>query len=261
VGLEPTTGRTEVSLPGEWEVRSAPGGLLPEEVHVWRIRLDIPDWTAQLERGPLSEDEVGCAQRFRFEADRRRFVVCRAAVRAILGAYLDMHPRELVFRAGTYGKPFLDAAVYGTRVCFNVSGSYELALVGVSRGRELGVDVEFLRPLDRVNDIAARHFSSGEQLALRRVPLDARVRAFFTYWTLKEAYLKARGTGLSGSLAEFVVPSALEEPGRVPELFSCRDPERCWTLRRLEPGPGYVGGLAVEGKGCCLRQWEWRASP
>lgn len=260
VGHEPRADQMEALVPGKWEVRSAPVGLLPEEVHVWRIRLDIPNWTAQLQRGPLSEDEVGRARRFRFEADRRRFMVCRAAVRAILGGYLGMDPRELVFGAGTYGKPFLDAALYRTRVCFNVSDSYELALVGVSRERELGVDVEFLRPLDGLDDIAARHFSPREHLALRRVPPEARGRAFFTCWTLKEAYLKACGTGMSGSLAECVVPGALEEPGRVPELFSYRDPERCWTLRRLDPGPGYVGGLAVEGEGYRLRQWEWHPS-
>jgi 4'-phosphopantetheinyl transferase len=219
-----------------------------DEVHVWTIRLDLADWRDSLPPEELSDDELVRAGRFLFERERRRFAICRATLRAILGGYLGTRPGELSFRTGPYGKPHLDPERYGERIRFNVSHSGELALVAVSRERELGVDIEHVRPLDGIDEIVARHFSPGERLALKCVAPTARLAMFYQYWTLKEAYLKACGVGLSRALEEVDVSGACDHPIRLPDVSAVAD-EKFWTGRTLDPPPGYVAALVVEGRG------------
>jgi 4'-phosphopantetheinyl transferase len=231
--------------------------LSPDEVHIWTIHLDIADWRASSGRGWLSGDESLRAERFLLESDRRRFAVCRATLRAILGGYLETPPGELNFRNGIHGKPRLDPARYGEQVRFNVSHSAELALVAVSRDRELGVDLEHVRPLDGIDEIVARTFAPGDRLAFNRVAPAARLSTFYRLWTLKEAHLKACGVGLSQALGEVDVSGACEHPIRVPDGFAAGD-ERCWTVRTLDPAPGYVGALVVEGRAdASVRAIDW----
>lgn len=227
--------------------REAPFRLSAGEVHVWTVRLDIADWRDNLVPGRLSDDELQRVARSPFERERRRFAVCRATLRAILGRYLDARPCELSFRYGPYGKPRLHAEHYGEPIRFNVSHSDELALIAVDRGRELGVDIERVRPLDGIDDIVSRHFGPAERLALSRVAPAARLSTFYRYWTLKEAYLKAGGVGMSRRLDEVDVTGAGDHPKHLPDVFGA-GAERCWTGTTLAPAPGYIAALVVEGR-------------
>jgi len=221
--------------------------LPPDEIHVWTICLDIAGWRDRLAPGWLSDDELLRAERSPFEQERRRFAVCRATLRAILGRYLERPPCELSFGKGPYGKPCLDPERHREPIRFNVSHSDELALVAVSRERELGVDLERVRPLDGIDDIVAQHFAPAERLALSRVPPTTRLATFYGYWTLKEACLKACGVGLSRALADFDVTRAGNHPIYLPDIFGAGT-ERYWTGRRLDPAPGYVAALVGEGR-------------
>ncbi len=226
--------------------REAPFRLSADEIHVWTVGLDIADWRDNLVPGRLSDDELQRAARSPFERERRRFAVCRATLRAILGRYLDTRPCELSLRYGPYGKPRLDSEHYGEPIRFNVSHSDELALIAVDRGRELGVDIERVRPLDGIDDIVARHFGPAERLAFSRVAPAARLSTFYRYWTLKEAYLKAGGVGMSRALNEVDVTGAGDHPMYLPDVFGT-GATRCWTGRTLAPAPGYIAALVVEG--------------
>jgi 4'-phosphopantetheinyl transferase len=221
--------------------------MLPDTIHLWTFRLDIGDWRNRLAPRWLSVDEMVRAERLTLEQQQRRFVVCRTTLRAILGAYLERLPGELTFRQGPYGKPYVDQPRASRYLHFNVSHSDELALVAVSGQREVGVDLERARPLDGVDDLVTRYFAPAERLVFDRVPPDARLSTFYQCWTLKEAYLKACGVGLSRSLAEIDVTRAEGQPIRLLDVAGAGG-ARYWRGRTLDAPAGYHGALVVEGR-------------
>jgi 4'-phosphopantetheinyl transferase len=228
-------------------------------VHVWRVALDVPPSRVEPLAALLSAEEQARASRFVFDRDRVRFTVARGALRTILAAYLDGSAHALAFEYTAHGKPFLRLASGRPDIRFNVSHAGSVALVGAALGREIGVDVERLREDVATGAIAERFFSPAEVDALRALPEDARCAGFFNCWTRKEAYVKARGEGLSMPLSVFDVSLA---PGEPAALLAVRgDPlERArWSLEALAPRTGYVGAVAVEGTGWRLRCWEWNA--
>ena len=159
---------------------------------------------------------------------------------------------SLRFNFGPQDKPSLEAQDLGPRVNFNLSHSHGLAVYAFALGREVGVDVELIRPEFTGDDIAERYFSPRELAELRALSQDLRAEGFFNCWTRKEAYVKARGEGLQIPLKDFDVSLT---PGEPPVLES-GDISR-WSLRSFEPAPGYVAAVVVEGKDWQLRKWEW----
>jgi 4'-phosphopantetheinyl transferase len=221
--------------------------LPDEEVHVWRARLDLP--AAELEQlhRVLSPDEQQKAARFHFEKDRQHYTVGRGFLRTILGRYLTLGPGDLRFSYNSFGKPNLAWNCGNPPLRFNLAHSHGMALFAFNRRRELGIDLESIRPDRATEEIAERFFAVAEVAALRSLPLEARVRAFFDCWTRKEAFIKARGMGLSLQLDKFAVTL---RPGEDPALLSVADdPDapRRWSLRNLEPANGYAAALVVEG--------------
>ena len=236
---------TRVPLGQPPAMREAPPALGQDAIHVWTVALDVADWRDALVGGGLSNDEWRRAERAPLEHVRRRFAVCRAALRAILAGDLESRPDALRFCYGPFGKPHLDPARHSEPIRFNVSHADDLALVAVSHNRELGVDLERLRPLDGIDDIARRCFGPAERRALDRAPSSSRLSTFYRYWTLKEAYLKACGTGMSGILDRIDVATAGDDPVALPDALS--GAERWWSARPLDAAPGYLAALAVEG--------------
>jgi 4'-phosphopantetheinyl transferase len=248
------------SLERLWRPPPAELRLANAEVHVWRAALDPATSCVEHLQRTLSADESHRAARFHFPMDRRRFIVARGVLRDILGRYRGVQPSALGFRYSAYGKPALvdDADAEGLR--FNVSHSHEMALFAVTRGREVGVDIEYLRREIACEEIAEHFFSARERASLRALPAAMKPQAFFNCWTRKEAYIKAHGEGLSLPLDQFDVSLGPGEP--VALLATRSDPREVlrWSLQALTPGPGYVAALAVEGQGCQLSCWQWRKS-
>jgi 4'-phosphopantetheinyl transferase len=231
--------------------------LQDDEVHVWKASLKPEGSSVQSLRLTLSPDERARAGRFYFQKDREHFVVARGLLRVILGRYLNREPGQLQFRYNPYGKPALVNHTGKSEICFNVSHSQELALYAITRGREIGVDIERIRP-DMVEDqIAERFFSPREVRALRSLPPSSQPVGFFNCWTRKEAYIKARGKGLSFPLDQFDVSLAPGEPTAL--LHVSADPEEPsrWSLRELAPGSGYAGAVIAEGQDWRLHCWQW----
>ncbi len=216
--------------------------LTPDTAHVWTIALEDAD----PDHGTLSADERVRARRFRFDADRRRFVAAHAALRSVLAGYLDAAPASVVFTTGPRGKPMLDAAIHGAALRFNLSHSHELALVVVARDRDVGIDVERMRVLPELPGIVARFFSAAERATLDRLPPDHRLHAFFRLWTVKEAYLKACGDGLARGLDQLDVELAPDERGASVRALDRPDEGRRWELFSLTPAAGYVAAVAVD---------------
>jgi 4'-phosphopantetheinyl transferase len=153
----------------------------------------------------------------------RRRIAARAAVRIVLSRRTGLDPAALRFRRGSAGKPELVGPA-GRHVCFNVSHSGELCVVAIGDAEPVGVDVEAIRPVGHLEQIAAR-FGAEDSAAILRLRGERRLRAFHAIWTRREACLKAAGTGLLGGLA--------------PEV------ERGWTVIGLELGDRHAGALAV----------------
>ena len=182
----------------------------------------------------LTAAERERARRFAFPEQRRRWIVARGQLRKLLGERIGTDPRDVRLEADANGKPCVPGGVQ-----FNMAHSHELAVVALTDDREVGVDVERLRPLADRDELAAEVFSSDERDALVAVPQERRDAAFLAAWTRKESYLKARGIGLRLAPAEIAV--SITGPAR---LVSAPDAER-WSLRAFVPAPGYVGALTV----------------
>jgi 4'-phosphopantetheinyl transferase len=238
-----------------WQPPPAELSLARDEVQVWRARLDpspqLADFSAM-----LAADERARALRYRYQIDRQHFIAARGLLRLLLSRYLGVSPADLSFRYSALGKPSL-AGEHNADLRFNVSHSHGLALLAFAQGRELGVDLESVRPEVAGLRIAERYFSTAEVAALRALPESQQTEAFFNCWTRKEAYIKARGEGLSARLDQFDVSLAPGQPALLLRTEIATDEPGRWQMIELEPGKDYKAALVVEGHDWQLRCWQW----
>lgn len=234
-----------MDAPG-WPLVDRAPPLQADEVQVWQVALDSEEHARRLEP-LLAADERDRAARFHFPRDRRRYVIGRGWLRVLLGEYLAIPPTAICLEASPLGKPCL-AGEPGSDLRFNVAHSADVALIAVTRGREIGVDVEGERPDVRWPDLAERFFAPVETAAIQALPEPERRAAFFRCWTRKEAYLKALGLGLHVNLDGFAVTVADESAAL---LHTSHDPAQSgrWSLRGLNLSPGFAAAVAVEGVG------------
>jgi 4'-phosphopantetheinyl transferase len=235
--------------------------ICAREVHVWRISLTQPENTLQDCRRLLSAEESDRADSFHFRKHYKEFVIAHGALRTILASYLDAQPQHLRFTHGSHGKPDLSKDSNPIELTFNLSHSGDLALLAVGLGMHLGVDVEVVRSDLGGQEIAERYFSDPEVKKLLALAPGNRADAFFQCWTRKEAYIKARGEGLSIPLDSFDVAFV---PGEKPALLNVRtDPTEVlrWSLYDLRPAHGYKAALVALGVGHDLKYWDWRQGP
>ena len=251
VSSEPTTTRAP-----EWCTPPPELSLPAHMVHVWRADLGLEaEYLRRLEQN-LSADDRKRASRFRFARDRARFIGARGLLREILALYLNASPGRMSFGYGAHGKPFL-AGKHNT-LRFNMSHSRDEMLLAVAHMREVGVDVEDVRNIGlAVDELGDTVLSEPEKQALARFRGEDRRTTFLRFWTLKEAFIKADGRGVSLPLERIDV-SAPE--GRVAVLNEATGEWRTssrWELRTLALVPGYVAALAAEGQDRRLALWHW----
>lgn len=229
-------------------------------VHLWRADLALSERALESLRAALCGEERRRAQRFRFDRHRRRFAAARGILRDVLSRYLDAAAGELVFAYGQHGKPSL-AHPAGTGLRFNLSHTGTVALIAVSRGRELGVDIERVNPHTECMRLAERFFSPGEAAVLGRLPGAQRPAAFFEGWTRKEAYIKAIGSGLALPLRSFSVGLGPYEAARLLDVES--DAQECqrWGMADVDAGDGVKAAVVAAGRGWSLRRWQWVPGP
>lgn len=197
----------------------------------------------------LSADERSRAERFRFARDRRRYVVVRGTLRRLLAARLGCPADAVSFAYGPFGKPVLRGA---EPLSFNLSHCDELAVLAVTDGAPVGVDLERIRPV--ADDFAEHAFAAEERAALHALLRCCAETAVFACWTRREAYVKATGAGLSQRPGSFAVSI---DPSRPAVLRIDAEPESVgqWTLADLAVQPGYAAALAVHRPSCVV-QWQ-----
>jgi 4'-phosphopantetheinyl transferase len=244
-------------LPAAWKTASPQ--LVPgkNEVHLWLAA--VPDCIGQLPKLEklLTPEERERACRFVFVRDRERYTVARGVLRDLLARYLGS--QEFTIGANAHGKPRLESP--GSDLEFNVSHSRDLALFGFTRGTAIGVDVEWIRPDFATAEIARRFFAKDEASALEALPESERVRGFFDCWSRKEAYIKARGVGLSLGLSTFAVTLSPGEPVALVRVDTDPEAPKRWTLLNLEAGSDYCAAAAFEARDFTIEQYRWGTNP
>jgi 4'-phosphopantetheinyl transferase len=244
--------------PDDWPSFSHAPPLPPGEVHVWQAPLDREAAVVKYFDALLDDDERDRARRFHFPKDRERFTVGRGLLRCLLGAYLRVAPEAVRLSYTSAGKPYLVGETGDSAVRLNVAHSDGLIVLAVTRGRDIGVDVERMRPDVEWRKLVGRYFAPSEVAELTALPADCQEWAFFTGWTRKEAYLKALGLGMAIPLDQFAVSLT---PGRPPTLLATdHDPGQLgrWDLHEFTPAADYVGALAVDGRAGRIRCGRWQ---
>lgn len=216
-------------------------------VNIHVIDLDAPETTLAACWTLIDADERNRAERFRTRELRSRWVVARASLRDILASYSSTRPPDVRFEFEANGKPILASPQKRDSLHFNLSHSNDRALVGVSDFGPIGVDVEYKRPIRDWREVAQRFFSVDEIRQLDGIPEAERISAFYRCWTRKEAVIKASGEGLSARLGAFDVSLAPQVPAGMLGGQHAGVAANGWHLADLEPGPGYVGALALSG--------------
>lgn len=226
--------------------------ITSSEVHVWRAKLDRPSTDVEQFVRVLAVDERQRAERFRFEKDRRKFVVARGLLRTILSRYLSCYeatsPDQVVFSYSKTGKPAIANVYLAGELCFNVSHSHDMALYAIALNRQVGIDLEYIRSIDAIA-LAQRFFSPSEAAVMRSLIEAEQHRAFFRGWTQKEAYLKATGDGL-GKL-ESIEVALIEQPMRLVSVDGNVQIAAQWFVEEIAVNSGcmtdYTAALVVQG--------------
>ena len=239
-------------------------------LHIWRALLDLSAAVHTRIVRVLSANERKQCERFLRPGDRARCAAARASLRIVLAKYLPEDPRALSIAVEASGKPFLDCSTgagggadppmhhRAKGVQFNISHAGDLALIAVSRGMRVGIDVERIREVRGTEAILNGFFSEREQEYLRSREPEERTRTFFLLWTRREAAAKAVGRGLFDSFARFTLsPFDRDRSGfrvELPPGIPTGGTET-WWMRDLIPAPGFAGALCVEQENTVPSFW------
>lgn len=207
-------------------------------------------------RALLSDHERARCDRLNTARHRHHFLVAHALLRTVVARYAGADPSTLRFEVGEHGRPEVVPGSTPRPVRFNLSHTDGLVAVGVTAKHDVGVDVERLRDVNL--DVAEKHFAPSEILSLRALPAEHQRPRFFAYWTLKEAYIKARGLGLALPLDGFAFDLDTEGLGfRIRDDLGDRAAD--WSFALLEAGPHHRAAFAVRqspGISCRWRVFE-----
>ena len=226
-------------------------------VHLLQLSGMLPDSAIEDWKQLLQSSEMAGVVRLREFEDQQRAITRRALTRLMVAEYLKVRPDEIVFGCSERGKPFIVSPK--TALCFNVSHSGDEILWGFSSGAAIGVDIEVLRPVHDSDLIVNRFMAPEERREFEAVDAEHRMEALLSWWTSKEACMKASGLGLAMPTQDFVVP-ILCEPVRALVMLSMA--RQSWTLFAFNKVAGTVGACAVAGSATSISMrhlgaWGW----
>ena len=224
-------------------------------IDVWRCPLDRPTEPFETLTRCLSEPERQRAKQFRFDDKRSQFVITRARLRHCLAIATGTGASQLEIAADDSGKPFLVENGHLSEIQFNVSHSQSLALIAVTRGQAIGIDVESLEKNVQHLRLAEHYFSDQEKKSLAALANGQVAASFFACWTRKEAVLKAIGTGIAYGLDSFDVATTPETRHCQTELQAEDGSIDRWWIETLPCGQGFAGALAYQTRPVEIRLW------
>lgn len=235
--------------PAAWHTLQNDLRLLDNEAHIWRANLNLPAaQVAQLGQ-LLAPDEQERAQRFYLDCHRRRYIVGRGLLRKVLSKYLGIDPRSVEFNYSPRGKMSLNRQPGFGKLFFNLTHSHELIMYSIAPCPFVGIDLERIRLVAKIDDMARRYFFPNEYDKIKEIPSDKKSEFFFIYWTCKEAYLKATGVGLADLEKVEVLMHGQGISLQIVDE-SVHNVEE-WFVQQIQPRDGYVAALVLSG-----RQWQ-----
>ena len=231
-------------------VAVADNRLVADSLHLWRLSLDINADEYERLASVLDEQEWQRANKFKIVQARSRFVAGRGLLRLMLAWYLSVAPTTIKIEQGEHGKPRLVGSTPDHGLVFNVSHSRDLALFAFAHDQKFGVDLEYRRNIKNIRGMVRRCFSDRERSEWDSSDLSQRQRLFFSFWTAKEAMIKADGRGLALGVQRC-------ELQHTPALGYIELPENCgapseWALHGVDCGAGFSGALAIRDPSCSI---------
>jgi 4'-phosphopantetheinyl transferase len=226
--------------------------LTPAEIHLWLAAYDELDDEPLHDayRRLLNAEERAQEPRFYFARDRRRYLVSRALVRTVLSRYMNVRPEDWVFSTNAHGRPEItNREGSDAGLSFNLSHTHDLIVLGVTKRRALGVDVENVVAREAAIDVANRYFAPPEVAALHAAPHHEQQFRFFEYWTFKESYIKARGMGLSLPLDKFSFHYRDDRAVEIAIDPALADDPARWQFWQFQPSPEYLVAVCAERTG------------
>jgi 4'-phosphopantetheinyl transferase len=223
------------------DMPAGPSRLGVDEVHIWTMPIQASVAVVTELQRTLGRDELERASRFRFPHLTSAYVITHGVLRLLLARYLDRGPARISFEYGVRGKPNVSKS---RQIDFNLTHSAGMAAVAVTTGCALGIDLEHLRSMPDLEEIAGRYFCPEEAAEILSLAPGEREQAFFRCWTRKEAYIKAIGDGLSCPLDSFQVTVQAGTPARLVHIAHDRVAAARWTLHDLSLAPDYIAALA-----------------
>ncbi len=218
---------------------------LQSQVHVWFCQPSLIHDAQKLAEyeAVLSSQETERYQRFRFDKDRRGYLVAHALLRYALSKYAGLPASQWQFDIGAHGKPALQSSVLPD-LRFNLTHTEGLSACVISSGRRCGIDVENVHRKNKLDAVARRMFAEEELAQLDEKNIETQ---FYAFWTLREAYLKALGTGLAGSSKDFYFDVKQCEQGvELHHRNVLSGDAKNWQFRLFEPTPVHVLAVGVE---------------
>lgn len=243
--------------------------LTSAEVHIWQADLNLPWSKIEQLQQILAPDEQQRADRFCCQRDRQHFIAGRGILRQILSNYIKVHPSQVEFTYSQKGKPSLFIGNWAAKLeptelnlafnlAFNLSHSQGKALYAIAVHRKIGIDLEYIRPLE-VEKLAKRFFTPGEYHALTQLPPSQRTPAFFHIWTCKEAYLKATGEGIVG-LDQVAVSVNPDRPAKITKIPENSEAISLWQIEKIAVNSDFMAAVAIQppvAMPTMIKYWHW----
>jgi len=244
-----------VKNPSAWLATPTSLEISSVAIDVWRCPLDQTTNQIDASSKCLSAQERQRAEQFRFVGKREQFVTTRARLRRCLALATGIRADKIEIEVSATGKPFLAGQMLASGIQFNVSHTDGLALIAITRGQAVGIDIEALRRSIQHVRLAENYFSSKEKNVIAALPSEQVPASFFACWTRKEAVLKAIGTGIALGLDSFDVATEPDITHCRTELQSAHGPSKTWCVDTLPCGAGFVGALAYHKQPVEIRYW------
>ncbi|MGB3152445.1 MAG: 4'-phosphopantetheinyl transferase superfamily protein [Maribacter sp.] len=225
------------------------------EVIIWQIDLNICENQVNDYLMILIEEEMLKANRFKFNRDKRNYIICRGVLRILIGHYLNMNPKDVQLKYNEFEKPYLEDVF---NLHFNVSHSKDLAIIGFFMDKPIGVDIEYMKSDFDLLGIANSFFSKTEINVLKQIPEQEMNTSFYRCWTRKEAFIKAQGNGLSFPLDAFAVSLTSDNKATLLETKWDEAEKKRWDLHAFTPKEKYRAAFAIRGKvkSTLFKQWR-----
>jgi len=224
--------------------------LQPNKIHIWHTYINKQLKNIDFYQNLLSLQEKEKIHNIYLKENKKKYIITHGVLRYILSLYVDINPSEINFFYNIHSKPYLDIEQNKNSINFNLSHSDNIVIYAIVKNDELGVDIEKIRSNINIDKLAKRYFSQKELTLFENISENKKVKTFFSIWTKKESYLKAKSLGISSPLCEIDVSSNL--------IKNNNDENDLWKFESLKINSKYVATLAIQNKDYSIEYFHFR---